>query len=138
MKKPLFLFACLCLVKSAIALDVPEVVKNSFKQKFPNITNVKWEKEEKNEYEAEFKLDGKEMSSNFSADGKWLETETEISKEQVPSEVVSGLNKEFPKAKIKEAEKIEKADGSTWYEVEFRKGLMCKEKQFSSAGELQK
>lgn len=55
--------------------DVPENIKTAFSQKFPNATKVKWDKENEKEWEAEFKMDGKECSVNFDNNGAILKEE---------------------------------------------------------------
>lgn len=52
--------------------DVPATVKSSFQAKYPGATDAKWKKETsdgKKVYEAEFKLDGKEIEAEFLEDG---------------------------------------------------------------------
>ena len=56
------------------------------------------------------------MSANFSAEGKWLETETEIKVTDLPASVQTALAGK----KVKEAAKILRADGSTVYEAEVK------------------
>jgi len=63
--------------------SVPEKVKSAFAGKFPNASSVKWDKENDEEWEAEFKMDGKEYSANFTVDGNWKETEYEIKKSEI-------------------------------------------------------
>lgn len=99
----------------------PKGVETAFQQKFPNAQKVKWEKEHDNEWEAEFKLDGKEYSSNFLSDGTWKETEHEISTSEIPSSVQNTLDTEFEGYKVEETEMSETADGTS-YEFELEKG----------------
>jgi uncharacterized membrane protein YkoI len=101
--------------------DVPQKVKQAFTTKFPAAKKVKWEKENESEWEAEFKMDGLEYSANFSEDGSWQETEHEIKKNEVPANILSILNAEFPGYKIEEAEISETAEGK-FYEFELEKG----------------
>jgi hypothetical protein len=100
--------------------DVPENVKNAFTQKFPKATKVKWSKENDKEWEAEFKMDGKEYSANFDNNGVWIETESEINSKDIPSVVKSTLDKEFAGYKVSESEVSETADGKA-YEFELKK-----------------
>jgi hypothetical protein len=85
----------------------PENVKKEFSQKFADAKSVKWGSEEANEWEAEFKINGKEMSACFDNTGKWLETEAEVSAKELPSIVTNTLKSEFPGFKIVESSTIE-------------------------------
>lgn len=96
---------------------VPEAVLKAFQVKFPAAQDVDWELENPTEYEAEFELNGAEMSASFDAAGKWLATETEIRVSDLPAPVQAALQGK----KVKEAAKIERADGSTVYEAEVKR-----------------
>jgi hypothetical protein len=85
----------------------PENVKKEFTQKFADAKSVKWESEEANEWEAEFKISGKEMSACFDNSGKWLETEAEVSVKDLPSAVANTLKTNFSGFKADEASTIE-------------------------------
>jgi hypothetical protein len=76
--------------------NVPDNVKKEFSLKFAGATSVKWGSEEANEWEAEFKLNGKEVSACFDNTGKWTTTETIISEKELPAPVVSTINTQFP------------------------------------------
>ncbi|MBK5202907.1 MAG: PepSY-like domain-containing protein, partial [Prolixibacteraceae bacterium] len=71
---------------------------------------VKWDMEEASEWEAEFKLSGKETSASFDLSGKWLETETEIEENEIPATVKTSIEKEYKGAKMGEASWIETPD----------------------------
>jgi hypothetical protein len=88
----------------------PENVKKKFSQKFANAKSVKWASEEANEWEAEFKINGKEMSACFDNTGKWLETEAEVSSKDLPSAVTNTLKSEFPGFKTGESSTIENTE----------------------------
>jgi hypothetical protein len=85
----------------------PEEVKKEFSQKFADAKSVKWDSEEANEWEAEFKINGKEMSACFDNTGKWLETEAEVSAKELPEAVTNTLKNEFPEFKTDEISTIE-------------------------------
>ena len=99
---------------------VPDAVKSAFTQKFPNATKVKWDKENEKEWEAEFHMNGKEVSVNFDSNGVWLETEYEIAIKDIPVAVKATLDKEFLGYKIKESEISETASGKL-YEFDLQK-----------------
>ncbi len=99
----------------------PEAVKKAFIQKFPTTTAVTWDQENKNEWEAEFKMDGKSMSANFDNNGKWLETEITLSKSDLPASIKKTLESEFPAYKIKDLSSVETIDLNA-YELDLSKG----------------
>ena len=97
--------------------SAPAAVREAFSKKFPGVSDVDWGKENPTEWEAEFKQNGLDMSANFRADGTWLETETEIKVSDLPAPVQAALKGK----KVKEAARIERADGSTVFEAEVGK-----------------
>ncbi len=112
----------------------PSAVTAAFNQKFPNATNVKWEKENAHEYEAEFKWQNKNLSANFNDAGAWLETESPISFDQLPEKVKSAFNALHPGATLKAVAQIEYSDGSIKYEVELKKGAKTMELFYNEDG----
>jgi hypothetical protein len=74
----------------------PENVKKEFLKKYATAQSVKWESEEQNEWEAEFVMDGKQMSAAFDNSGKWMESETAITEKDLPVVVLNALNKDYP------------------------------------------
>jgi hypothetical protein len=103
------------------AKDVPANVTSAFTKKFPNASKVKWGKESEKEWEAEFKMDGKEYSANFDLAGLWVETEFEIAATELPAVVKAAVEKESAGLKISEAAVSETKDGKI-YEVTAGKG----------------
>lgn len=101
---------------------VPEVVKNAFKAKFPDAKKIQWELENDSIYEAEFVSNKVEMSSNFSATGRWLETEKEIDKKDIPDAVLKMIAGKYAGYKIVEAESVDSPACSQCYEVVLKKG----------------
>jgi hypothetical protein len=100
---------------------VPELITNSFVQKYPDVKKVYWEKEEAN-YEGEFTIGKMEKSVVFDGDGNFIEEETEIQVSELPSFVVEYCQKNYTKQKITEAAKIVNAKGEVFYEAELRNG----------------
>ena len=113
--------------------DVPELVKTAFSKKFPSVKKVDWEKESDTEWEAEFRMNRTEYSANFSLDGRWLETEHEISKKEIPQNIKATLVSEFNDYIIEEAEVSETSSGSV-YEFELEKGEKMLEVAFNLEG----
>jgi len=116
---------------------VPAPVKEAFAKKFPAATDVKYEMEKK-DYEINFKDKGVEMSANFDATGKRLETETEIKVSDLPKEVSASVAKNFAGFKISEIAKTETPDKGLVYEMDLKKDKEGFEVQFSSKGDILK
>ena len=106
----LFLISC-CGTES----QPPADVQQSFNDRFAGVAEVEWEVEEDGTWEAEFELDGVDVSAEFSAEGEWLETETEVS--TVPDTIMTWIENEYPGWTIENAELVEIPD-SIYYEVE--------------------
>ena len=115
---------------------VPNAVSTAFKTKFPMVSKVKWEMEKENEYEAIFKLNGKETTANFDNLGKWMETETEIKVSELPQSVQLALKNDFKGFKIEEACKIESAKDGICYEAEIEKGKESFDVIFTQYGKV--
>ncbi len=126
----LLLSFCLAAVSTAFAQKAtpPAAAVTSFNGMFKNVEELKWKKEKSGAWEAEFEMNEVEMSAVFSAEGKWLETETEIKPAELPAPVRAALKGK----RVKEAAKIEKADGSMAYEAEVRR----KDMMYDAGGTL--
>lgn len=113
---------------------VSNAVSTAFSQKFPNATNVKWDKENTHEYEASFEWNGEKHSANFSDTGEWLETESITTFNQLPDKVQATFNALHKGATIKAVAKIETSKGAIKYEVEIKQGLKTIELFYSADG----
>ncbi len=113
--------AVLAISLVACAQNPPKSVADNFNMKFQNATKVKWDQEEANEWEAEFKMNGDAMSASYDNAGKWLETEKELNKNQLPAAVQSAFKSQFAGFKLGEASAIEKPDFKG-YELGIEKG----------------
>jgi len=115
--------------------NAPENVKKEFAKKYPTAQAVKWDSEETNEWEAEFKMNGTEMSVSFDDKGVWLETETEISVKELPASVMNTIAKNFVGFKTGEASANETPKGKG-YEVELTNGETSLEVIFDNSGKV--
>lgn len=104
----------LILSQACAQTNAPTEVTTAFSQKFPTAKKVKWDKENETEWEAEFKMNGKEFSANFTSEGIWKETENEISQAEIPLAVKQTLESEFAGYKIEESEISETAAGKVY------------------------
>lgn len=117
-------------------VDVPEKVQKEFDKQHPKSTEVKWSKESKNEFEAEFKESGKSVSVVINNDGKLLETETVINIKELPKGVESFITKNYKEYKITEAAKNVDDKGNLTFEAEISKGNEKKDLTFNKNGTI--
>lgn len=124
--------AVMILSSCSVQLEIPKTVQTAFITKFPAATDVGWESD-KDEYEADFKFEGMEMSANFSKNGSWIETEQKVKTSALPNNVVSSVSKLYPNYLIEEVEIIE-TQSMKGYELEIEKGKVSKEVVFDVNG----
>jgi hypothetical protein len=136
MKKAIFSFLASGLVFMACGQTPtpPKVVLTAFAKQFKEVQNPEWEQEE-NEWEAEFKLNGVEMSVSFDNSGNWLETETEVKKKDVPADIFKAVNLKFDGWEMEEIERIEKPDFKG-YEIALEKEETETEILVTDSGEI--
>lgn len=99
--------------------NVPQVIKNTLREKFPNAKEVQWDREQNN-YEASFKNNKVDNSILFNANGKVIETEIAITVSQLPKKALQYLNDNFKNQKVKELAKISTIKGNLIYEAEIK------------------
>ena len=123
------------LVPAFSQKNTPENVKKEFARKYPAAQSVKWASEEANEWEAEFTVNGKEMSASFDDKGVWMETEAEITEKELPATIANTLKSDFPGYKTGEMSTIEnpKMKG---YELALKKGETSLEVVFDNSGNV--
>ncbi len=126
-------FAVTAMAQKMNSKDVPAELKASLQKNF-GILDATWDKEGDN-YEANFKAKGKEMSAVFNNAGELLETESEIGKNQLPADAQALLKKEYSDFKMEEVAQIS-AKGVISYEVEVEKGEQTFELIFDQKGSL--
>ena len=129
------MMAILSISLVSCAQQPPRNVKNNFQTKFISATSIKWNQEEKNEWEAEFKMNGDAMSASFDNTGKWLETEKELKQNQLPAAVQNAFNTQYAGYKMEEASAIEKSD-FTGYELVVKKGNKALEILVTADGKI--
>jgi len=113
---------------------VPVKVKDAFTKLYPKATELKWGKEGKNEFEAEFKDQGKSISVVMNAEGKLIETETVIPKTDLPKGVAEYVAKKYEGYSITDAAKIVDAKKNITFEAEISKGKVKKDVMFTKEG----
>lgn len=109
------LVAAVWLSESAWAQElapelVPPAVKQAVQARFPTAKAVAWKLKTDKNYEAEFTLKGTEIAAKFDATGKWLETESAISRSQVPKAVRTAGAKQFAACKVVERQTVQRCN----------------------------
>ena len=115
-------------------VKVTEKAKATFAKLYPNVKEVKWGKEGKDEFEAEFKLESKAISLVIDAEGNLKETETDIAKSELPKGVEEFIAKDHKGWSITEAAKIVDAKGNVTFEAQISKDKMKKDLMFTKDG----
>ena len=134
----IFLFTTIACSQKITEKDIPAPVKTAFNNKFPGATDIKWEKENKKELEANFKMNNADVSANFGLDGTWVETETTIPSSELPVAVTNAVNTKYPGAVYGRTEKIEKPGAKILYEVNITVNGKKKELELNSDGVIVK
>jgi hypothetical protein len=137
MKNIFILFVLLSLASFTVfsQKNTPDNVKKEFAKKYPAAQSVKWASEEANEWEAEFTVNGKEMSASFDDKGVWMETEAEITEKELPEAVANTLKNEFAGFKTDEISTIENPQ-MKGFEMVLKKGETSLEVVFDNSGKV--
>ena len=90
--------------------QVPPAVKQTVQARFPTVKTVAWKLKSDKNYEAEFTLKGTEIAAKFDSAGKWLETESAISRSQVPKAVRTAVAKQFAGYTVVERQSVQRCN----------------------------
>lgn len=96
--------------------DVPVTIITEFKEMYPEIHTVKWEKEKK-DFKATFIKDDIEHIIHFNEKGTRHKTKIRIKEEMLPFNTHNYISTHFPTFKYKEIEKITDKHGIITYKV---------------------
>lgn len=92
------------------------MVQEAFQKQYPN-SKVSWDNE-KDGYEAEFKLNGKDATLNYDKKGIKMDTKIAITENEVPKAAAEYGKKQYSKNDTKECAKITDAKNGVTYEIE--------------------
>lgn len=86
--------------------QVPQVVVNQFQNDFPKAKDIEWELSN-NVYNVDFEIGwGNDYEAWYSAEGKLIKVEEEISKNDLPNAVTQAIGKNYPDFRIDDVEKV--------------------------------
>lgn len=115
--------------------QVPSNVMNTFKARFTNVKEVKWEKED-TVYTAEFLMNESPTEAEFNEKGIWLSTEWEIPTDYTPQAIKDYVNTNYAKYKLREIAVMEFPVDGKLYVIEIAKKKDCQELYFSLKNEF--
>lgn len=118
---------------------IPATVTDSFKEKYPNATGVEW-RDKLSVFTAAFNEDGKHFEAKYNSKGQWLNTENELSQDDLPANVKDGFDKsKYTDWTVEKVQKIELPNEETQYRLLIGKGdLQKKNLIYNSNGKLLK
>lgn len=132
---PIILFSFFsCEPTSVKELEVPDVVKESFANKYPNEKKEKWNIDRNDNYEAKFKEGGETFKADFTPDGTWIETETSLKEKDLPKAVKKAIKEKYDGVKIVEIERTDHYQKGIFYDVEFKKNGKKFDIEFNAEG----
>lgn len=97
--------------------SVPEVVRKNFSKKFPRAENVSWQ-EVDNNYKADCFFRGRGTYAEYTAEGEWVQTVTDMDVKNLYPPIERYINENFKKDKIVFVEKALRADKQDYYYVQ--------------------
>jgi len=131
--KKMLLFALFTIIFLLLGCEIsikqpPKSVRQAFETMFPGATHVEWEKMP-SAYKADFHHDRHEKEAQFSKDGTWLRTKTDLTIFDIPAPVMKTAQ-EFRDWEIDDITLYEQADGvPAFYLIEYDHEHMSREKQ---------
>ena len=120
-------------------VDLPEVITAYIAENYPDYNIDESEQDTLCDgtvvYEVELEASNDdELELTFDTEGTLLFTETEIKNSDVPSVITDHINANYSSYNLKEAERLDMADGSQQYEVELKDGSNKLEVLYTSDG----
>ena len=88
----LLLFVCATAIVHAQIRKIPAEVTDAFAARYPHAEKVSW-RDKISFFEAQFILNGFEMSAGFNSKGDWQRTERKIKFSDLPNDVEDGFLK---------------------------------------------
>jgi len=116
--------------------DVPKAVQKTFENKYPGENDPDWHKDDNGNYESNFKIDGKSFRADFSPNGEWIETESDIDKKDLPKAVIDVIDNQFPDSEITEIEEVDHYSKGKFYDVEFKQKGKNKDVEIKADGPI--
>lgn len=132
----LLLFVLVAAITHAQIRKIPAEVTDAFAARYPHAEKVSW-RDKVSYFEAQFMLNGFEMSAGFNSKGDWQRTERKIKFSDLPDDVEDG----FLKSKYADWEKgsvveIDEDSEPVIYRILVKKNIQKKYLFFTTSGKL--
>ncbi len=98
------------------------LVLRSFNLKFPTATHVLWQQVDVFKWHVNFNLNKKKCTALFNSEGKWLETVTLISLDNIPEQLQLTMDEKYNSEGLQQIYHIQTPDRSI-YEMNLNNGL---------------
>jgi len=132
----LLLFVLVAAITHAQIRKIPAEVTDAFAARYPHAEKVSW-RDKVSYFEAQFMLNGFEMSAGFNSKGDWQRTERKIKFSDLPDDVEDG----FLKSKYADWEKgsvveVDEESEPVMYRILVKKNIQKKYLFFTISGKL--
>lgn len=114
-------------------ITAPEAVVTSFNQKFMGST-PEWSKTPNGNFVATIDNNGMKQYAEFNAEGKWLNTASEIPFEQLTEAAQNKIKEMYADMQVEKVKKIERENISVFYKVKLVKDKESKMVYINDAG----
>ncbi len=135
MKTFVFVVIFLVVIQSCSSNEVPESVRQKFLDMEPSANDLEWA-DNGDMYRVYYKLDGQKVTSYFDYFGQWMETETEITVQELRTEVLNVLQTKFVDYSIIDIEIVRTSDGQELYEIDLDKAGKTYDILFDTTGQI--
>lgn len=122
------------MTKEIAASGVPEAVHKAFVKKYPGENDPDWETDAHGNWESHFKIDGEKYRADYAPDGRWIETENSIKKDNLPDAIKDAIKRKYSDLEITEVEHVTSAAKGVFYDVEFKQKGKNKDVEFRADG----
>lgn len=108
----------------------------AFKKQYPNAEKVSWDLDTNGYHEASFTMDGEKYRADYTAQGKWIETESSLKFGKLPKAVQDVITAQHDKDDITEIERVDHASKGVFYDVEFKQKGKNRDIEIREDGEI--
>jgi len=129
------LIAILLILFSCESTEVPRDVRMKFLEIKPSAYNIVWTIDN-DIYQVDYQIDAIQTTSYFDRRGNWLETELEISIDELPEAILITLKTKLSEYSIVDIELVETNENRVLYEVDLKKGDKLYDILFDGTGKI--